>query len=72
MVPNAVTYRLEVSNDPSFPVGPVPAGTTTFWNDNIPTNSDGYVHTMIGNWFARVFAVDADNPQKASAGCRRT
>ena len=62
-VPNAVTYRLEVSNDPNFPVGPVPAGTTTFWNDNIPTNSDGYVHTMIGNWFARVFAVDADNPQ---------
>src|SRR6185503_26254 len=38
-VPNAVTYRLEVSNDPNFPVGPVPAGTTTFWNDNIPTNS---------------------------------
>jgi len=63
VVPNAVTYRLEVSNDPNFPVGPVPAGTTTFWNDNIPTNSDGYVHTMIGNWYARVFAVDADNPQ---------
>jgi hypothetical protein len=63
-VPNAVTYRLEVSNDPSFPLGPVPAGTITFWNDNIPTNSDGYVHTMIGNWFARVFAVDADNPQE--------
>ena len=62
-VSNAVTYRLEVSNDPNFPVGPVPAGTTTFWNDNIPTNSDGYVHTMIGNWYARVFAVDADNPQ---------
>ena len=63
-VPDAVTYRLEVSNDPSFPVGPVPEGTQTFWNDNIPTNSDGYVHTMIGNWFARVFAVDADNPQE--------
>jgi hypothetical protein len=62
-VANAVTYRLEVSNDPNFPVGPVPAGTTTFWNDNIPTNSDGYIHTMVGNWFARVFAVDADNPQ---------
>ncbi len=68
VVPNAVTYRLEVSNDPSFPVGPVPAGTTTFWNDNIPTNSDGYVHTMIGNWFARVFAVDADNPQEGVRG----
>jgi hypothetical protein len=30
VVPNAVTYRLEVSNDPNFPVGPVPAGTMTF------------------------------------------
>jgi len=63
-VPNAVTYRLEVSNDPNFPLGTVPAGTTTFWNDNIPTNSDAYIHTMVGNWFARVFAVDADNPQE--------
>jgi hypothetical protein len=63
-VPDAVTYRLEVSNDPDFPVGPVPAGIETFWNDNIPTNSDGYVHTSIGNWFARVFAVSADNPQE--------
>jgi hypothetical protein len=68
VVPNAVTYRLEVSNDPNFPVGPVPAGTTTFWNDNIPTNSDGYIHTMIGNWYARVFAVDADNPQEGVRG----
>ncbi len=63
-VPDAVTYRLEVSNDPNFPLGSVPAGIETFWNDNIPTNSDGYVHTSIGNWFARVFAVDADNPQE--------
>jgi hypothetical protein len=58
----AVTYRLEVSNDPNFPMGA--SGATTFWNDNIPTNSDGYVHTMIGNWFARVYAVSADNPQE--------
>ena len=64
VVPDAVTYRLEVSNHPDFPVGPLPPGTTTFWNDNIPTNSDGYIHTMIGNWYARVFAVDADNPQE--------
>jgi len=63
-VPDAVTYRLEVSNDPSFPVGNVPQGVTTFGNDNIPTNSDGYVHTFVGNWFARVFAVSADNPQE--------
>src|SRR5262245_25747255 len=62
-VPDAVTYRLEVSNSSSFPLGTVPAGTVTFWNDNIPTNSDGYVHTIEGNWFARVFAVSADNPQ---------
>jgi hypothetical protein len=63
-VPDAVTYRLEVSNDPSFPLGPVPPGTVTFWNDNIPTNTDGYVHTIEGNWFARVFAVSASNPQE--------
>ncbi|MEA2462627.1 MAG: hypothetical protein QOJ98_374, partial [Acidobacteriota bacterium] len=62
-VPDAVTYRLEVSNDPNFPLGPVAPGITTFWNDNIPTNRDGYVHTMVGNWYARVFAVNADNPQ---------
>jgi hypothetical protein len=65
-VPDAVTYRLEVSNDPTFPLGLSPAetGIHTFWNDNIPTNTDGYVHTMVGNWFARVFAVSADNPQE--------
>jgi hypothetical protein len=62
-VPDAVTYRLEVSNDPTFPVGPLPPGTTTFWYDNIPTNGHGYIHTIIGNWYARVFAVSADNPQ---------
>ena len=63
-VPDAVTYRLEVSNDPNFPVGPAAPGVITFWNDNIPRTSDGYVHTMIGNWYARVFAVSADNPQE--------
>ena len=63
VVPDAVTYRLEVSNDPNFPLGPVPAGTQTFWFDNVSSNSFEYVHTMVGNWFARVFAVNADNPQ---------
>jgi hypothetical protein len=65
-VPDAVTYRLEVSNDPNFALGesPVESGIQTFWNDNLATNSDEYVHTMIGNWFARVFAVSADNPQE--------
>ena len=67
-VAGAVSYRLEVSNDPAFPMGQVPSGTITFWNDNIPTNSDGYVHTMIGTWYARVFAVDADNPQEGVRG----
>jgi hypothetical protein len=67
-VPGAVSYRLEVSNDPAFPMGSVPSGTTTFWNDNIPTTSDGYVHTSIGTWYARVFAVDADNPQEGVRG----
>lgn len=62
-VPEAVTYRLEVSNDPNFPLGTVPPGTQTFWNDNISNSEDGYVHTMEGNWFARVFSVTADNPQ---------
>ncbi len=62
-VPDAVTYRLEVSNNPGFPLGSPQQGIQTFWNDNIPSNHDGYVHTMEGNWFARVFAVSADNPQ---------
>jgi hypothetical protein len=63
--PDAVTYRVEVSNDPTFPLGPVPAGTQTFWFDNVSTNSFEYVHTIVGNWFARVFAVNADNPQNS-------
>ena len=62
-VPDAVTYRLEISNDARFPLGPVPAGTQTFWFDNVSSNSFEYVHTIVGNWFARVFAVNADNPQ---------
>ena len=59
-----MTYRLEVSNDPGFPLAGAPEGVMTFGNDNIPTNTDGYVHTFEGNWFARVFAVSADNPQE--------
>ncbi|MGH8649049.1 MAG: hypothetical protein ACREUP_07050, partial [Burkholderiales bacterium] len=61
-VPDAVTYRLEVSNDPNFPLGTVPAGTVTFWNDNIPATTDGFVsHPSLGEgtFFARVFATDA-------------
>src|SRR5437867_8358422 len=61
---DAVTYRLEVSNDPNFPLGPVPPGTVTFWFDNVSTNFFEYVHTIEGNWFARVFAVSANNPQQ--------
>jgi len=61
-VPNAVTYRLEVSNDPNFPLGPAP-GVVTFWNDNIRTTTDGFVsHPSLGEgtFFARVFATDSD------------
>lgn len=41
-VAGAPTYRLEVSNDSSFPVGS--AGMVSFSNDNIRTTSDGFVH----------------------------
>ena len=62
-VPGAPTYRLEVSNDPNFPLGTVPAGVVTFWNDNIRTTTDGFVHHPSlgeGTFFARVFATDSD------------
>jgi hypothetical protein len=60
VVPGAASYFLQFSNDPSFPVGSVPAGTVTGWFDNIPTNSSGYVHAMAeGIWFVRVWAVSA-------------
>ena len=62
-VPNAPTYRLEVSNDPNFPLGTVPPGIVTFWNDNIRATTDGFVtHPSLGEgiFFARVFATDSD------------
>jgi len=62
-VPNVPTYRLEVSNDPSFPLGTVPPGIVTFWNDNIRATSDGFVHHPSlgeGTFHARVFATDSD------------
>ncbi len=62
-VPSAVTYRLEVSNDPNFPLGPTPSGVVTFWFDNIRTTSDGFVsHASLGEgtFYARVFATDSD------------
>lgn len=64
-VPGAVSYRLEASNDSSFPLGTVPPGVHTLWIDNIPGTSDGFKFhdSLQGNWFARVFAVDADNPE---------
>jgi hypothetical protein len=61
-VPEAVTYRLEVSTDPRFPVANAP-GVTTFWMDNIAQASDQFAIVNEGNYYARVFAVDADNPQ---------
>ena len=65
-VPDAVTYRLEISDDPSFPLDKVFPAFQTFWNDNIPTNTDGFrwgTSLGEGTFLARVFAVDADNPQ---------
>jgi hypothetical protein len=65
-VPDAVTYRLEVSDDPAFPLDRVFPNFQTFWNDTVPTNTDGFrwgVSLGEGNFVARVFAVNADNPQ---------
>ena len=62
-VPNAPTYRLEVSNDLNFPLGTVPPGIVTFWNDNIRATTDGFItHPSLGEgtFFARVFATDSD------------
>ena len=60
-VPDAALYFHMVSNDPAFPVGPTPAGITTFWTDNISTATTGYVHALAeGTWYAKVYAVSAD------------
>ena len=62
-VPGAPTYRLETSNDPNFPLGTVPPGIVTFWNDNIRGTVDAYVHSDSlgeGTFYARVFATDSD------------
>ncbi|TFZ00687.1 hypothetical protein EZ313_19760 [Ramlibacter henchirensis] len=60
-VPGAPTYRLEVSSDPSFPLGT--PGVVTFWNENIRATTDGFVHHPSlgeGTFYARVFATDSD------------
>ena len=60
-VDGAPTYRLEVSNDPGFPVGGT--NVVTFANDNIRATSDAYVHHPSlgeGTFYARVFATDSD------------
>ncbi len=62
-VPGVPTYRLEVSNNPNFPLDTVAPGVVTFWNDNIRTTTDGFVHHPSlgeGTFFARVFATDSD------------
>src|SRR5262249_19139918 len=47
----------------AFPLGQVPAGVLTFWFDNIPDpNYSFMLGDDQGNFFARVYAVDADNP----------
>ena len=58
-VPGAASYFHIVSNDPAFPTGQ--PGVITFWTDNIPTTSTGFVHAVgEGTWYARVYAVGAD------------
>jgi hypothetical protein len=62
-VPDAITYRLEISNDRNFPAGTVPAGTFMASFDNIPDPAYGLQWGAgEGRYFARVFAVNADNP----------
>ncbi|AHG92457.1 hypothetical protein J421_4922 (plasmid) [Gemmatirosa kalamazoonensis] len=61
----AVTYRLEVSSDATFPAT-VTAGAVSFAIDNVPDTTYGFqwgTSLGQGRFFARVFAVSADNPQ---------
>src|SRR5688500_5871649 len=70
-VPGAVTYRLEVSNARTFPLGSPTDGILTFGNDNIADTTDAFrwgTSLGQGRFFARVFAVDADNPQEGVRG----
>ncbi len=63
LVPDAPTYRLEIANDPAFPLGTSLPAFATFWNENIRTTEDGFVwHPSLGEgrFFARVFAVASD------------
>ncbi len=54
-VPGAASYLLEASTDPGFPVG------TSFQFDNIPNPTYSFaIANPEGNYFARVFAVDAN------------
>jgi len=56
-VPGAATYLLQASTDPSFPVA------SLIQADNIPNTNTTYSFAIAnpqGNYFARVFAVDAN------------
>lgn len=63
-VTGAITYRLEISNDATFPAGPITPTLFSFNTDNIP---DPFYSFMLGDnqgtFFARVFAVAANSPQ---------
>jgi len=52
-VPGAATYVLQAATDSSFPV------LTRFQFDNIPNTTYSFATPNEGNYFARVFAVDA-------------
>ena len=57
-VSDAITYRLELSSNNTFPTS-----SSTFWFDNIPDTTYSFEWGVgEGNFFARVFAVAADNP----------
>jgi len=63
-VPGAVTYRLEVSDVPTFPLDGSGSGFPLIFNTNIPDEHDGFVwHPSLGEgrFFARVIATDADH-----------
>jgi hypothetical protein len=58
-VQGAASYQIQASTDPSFPV------STSFSMNNIPTPTYSFGTPNEGNYFARVFAVDANGIRSA-------
>lgn len=57
--PGAASYEMQASTDPSFPV------STSMSNSNIPNPTMSFGTADEGNYFARVFAVDANGIRSA-------